>query len=144
MSAKYRKFFVPAFLASSLLVAAAPTSAAASATTGFPTGCGLSVLVGEDGKWVSGSSVSSCPNHYPVQSIQMESTLFRSRWYGWEEMNKNAATRFNVTNHAFSVRYNCSGTGVYDYKVVTKGVITLQSGQQFTAAAYDQKDKVSC
>jgi hypothetical protein len=62
-------------------------------------------------------------------------TLQRSRWFGWESMATAIVTGPGYDQH---VRYNCSGTGVHDYRTLIE-----DSLGQFTKVSNTLKS-VSC
>lgn len=143
MPVRNLRFSGSAILAGALVLATAPASEAATTAGGYPNGCGLTVLLDSapSGGWIFTSSLTSCP--YLVDSIRMKAKIYRSRWYGWEQMQDGSVVGPVRRSEHFRLGYRCAGTGVYDYKIVTNGAVVV-SGKEYTAAAYDILEKASC
>ena len=132
-----RRAAASAFLAGALLLTTAPTSEAAT-TSGYPSGCGLSVYIGlpERGQ-VFGTSTTNCS--FVVDSIRMESKMYRSRWYGWEQVQQGSSFGTGKKSDHVTLGHGCAGT-VHTYKLVTHGAVVV-GGKEFTASAYDQLER---
>jgi len=109
---------------------------------GYPTGCGLSVILYRTGNTISGSMATSC--NFSVTSIDHNMYLYRSRFFGWERLITHEGDYSYGTNSKGTViRYNCSGTGTHDFRVEGYGYVGM-NGTTFDASAYDEIDSVSC
>lgn len=108
----------------------------------YPTGCGLWVLVYRQGNLIYNDSLTSCL--YQVLDIQMHSGLAWSRWFGWEELYSQTFDTDDSSSLDTYIWVDCTGSGTHDYQGVTNGFIETYSGDEYSAAAYDQIDRIEC
>lgn len=122
------------------LVATQPRAAQAQAQ-GYPSGCGLWVIVYRDGNIIHNSSTTSCLT--PVDEIQMLGGIAWSRWFGWDELYQYEDGNFGSDYLNINLWVDCSGTGTHDYQGVTNGYVEI-AGNEYHASAYDEIDRIEC
>jgi hypothetical protein len=109
----------------------------------YPTGCGLTVLISRWGNWIDNDTYTGC--NFAVASIQHNLKIQRSRWYGWETLRDVTFTPgFNTTSKFDFLNYDCTSTGIHDFRVIGSGQVIPYGGSVATAAAYDQLDEQNC
>lgn len=110
--------------------------------SGYPSGCGLAVLLFRNGNILTGSMTTSCS--FRVNSIEHNVYLYRSRFFGWERLITHEGDySYNVGSKATTIKYDCTGTGTHDFRVEGYGYVS-QSGNSYNASAYDEIDGVTC
>lgn len=109
----------------------------------YPTGCGLTVTISRWGNWIDNDTYTGC--NFAVASIQHNLKIQRSRWYGWETMREQTFTPgFNTSSHFDFLNYDCTATGIHDFRVIGSGQVIPYGGSVATAAAYDRIDNQNC
>jgi hypothetical protein len=116
---------------------------AGNSTNAYPTGCvGSMILYESSNNVLTASATSACT--YSVQKIWQQVTIYRSRWYGWEQVDRWTDWRNNVWSFAMDNTYNCAGTGTHTFRAEVQGQIVTHGGQIYNGGAYDQVDDLDC
>lgn len=107
---------------------------------GYPSGCGLWVLVYRNGDYVISSSLTSCNG----VAAEMEMTSGLARWRGtwWNEVNDGNRHARNTQTLVLEYGHYCRGT-TYTYQTTTNGALIF-NGRHYTASAWDQLDNEAC
>lgn len=120
--------------------------AIASAQTPGPAayyGCGLTVLISRVGNVIDGDTFTDCG--VTMASIQHSIVIQRSRFYGWETMASNSPpAQFNTSYAFIDTNYNCSGTGIHDFRTIGTGTVTPYGDSAASTRAFDQIDAQNC
>ncbi|MFI2352770.1 hypothetical protein ACH492_38495 [Streptomyces sp. NPDC019443] len=116
-------------------------------TKQFPTGCGLWVIVYDQGYEVFNSSLTSC--RMAVDEIQMlaglagtEDFLWWDEAYWTEEAQDEDGATF-TSSLPLDISYHCAGDGNRHFRGVTNGYVEI-GGRGFQASAYDQIENKDC
>lgn len=108
----------------------------------FPSGCGLSVWVYQDGGRIISSSLTSCP--FAFSTADMDSWL---GFYAWFSYNNQVASNVTYSGPASSFTndyaYWCANGNNTSYRTETYGELYL-GGTRYSAAAYDELTDVPC
>ncbi|MFJ4263451.1 hypothetical protein ACIPY1_15750 [Paenarthrobacter nicotinovorans] len=108
----------------------------------FPSGCGLSVWVYQDGGRIISSSLTSCP--FTFSTADMDSWL---GFYAWFSYNNQVASNVAYSGPASSFTndyaYWCANGNNTSYRTETYGELYL-GGTRYSAAAYDELTNVPC
>lgn len=116
-------------------------------TKQLPTGCGLWVIVYDQGYEVFNSSLTSC--RMVVDEIQMlaglagtEDFLWWDEAYWTEETQDEDGATF-TSSLPLDVSYHCAGDGNRHFRGVTNGYVEI-AGRGYQASAYDQIENKDC
>ncbi|MEV4604951.1 hypothetical protein AB0K15_47360 [Amycolatopsis sp. NPDC049253] len=109
--------------------------------SGYPSGCGLSVLIYHIGTYIESNNLTSCD--LPAEEIQMLSGIAWSRFFGWEELTQDEDGNAGQYNLTLVYDWDCAGSGVHDFQTTTNGYVEM-FGEGYQASAYDEEDAVSC
>ena len=108
----------------------------------YPSGCGLSVWVYQDGGRIISSNLTSCP--FTFSTADMDSWL---GFYAWFSYNNQVASNVTYSGPASSFTndyaYWCANGNNTSYRTETYGEVYL-GGTRYSAAAYDELTNVPC
>lgn len=113
----------------------------------LPTGCGLWVIVYDQGYEVFNSSLTSC--RMVVDEIQMLAGLAGTEDFLWwdeaywteEAQDKDGATF--TSSLPLDISYHCAGDSNRHFRGVTNGYVEI-AGRGYQASAYDQIENKDC
>jgi len=94
-----------------------PTKSGSTSFGPLPSGCGLYVILTRSGTTLHSSMFTEClTGTYAL--MRTWGDLYRSRWYGWQNVKSGSKRVENQTGVELTFDYNCSGSGTHDFKLV--------------------------
>lgn len=104
---------------------------------GFPSDCGLVILVFHEGLVVEGDGYTDCVSAFEEGSQDTYMAHYNPDWGTWDQVAEyNSGVIYGATFVEANAVYNCNNTNSSGYEAVSTGQI-IQNGESYSASAYD-------